>query len=545
VYRLLIVDDEVVIANGIKASVDWSRIGIVSVHVAYNLKEARDCLNDLPIDIIISDIEMPQESGFELLEWVRQHYPRTECMFLTCHADFAYAKRAIQLGSLEYMLKPVSSIEMEKVVLKAIEKIKISRESEVASETYKHYYRLWETHQPLLIERFWMDILSQIIPADLPSIMKVVRNRCIPYTEEQLHLPILISVQRWNKKLTVRDEMILDYALRNALEEVLSPSISPGQIVQVKKGVLLAIVPIMDGDTAVSIELIRTKCQTYIDACNSYFYCHLACYIGRPVRIHEMLEMYQRLELMQVNNVNSTNEVILHEDNAKPTCSIKLPQLDVWSELLKQGDQVRLLAETRDFLHVWQTLEGLDAKRLQQFYQNFLQMVLYTLKETGLLADEIFHDHLAPERALTATRRVVDLQDWVEEVLEKAVAHIRGLETHESVVEKIKRYIALHLDQELSRQYIADHVSLSPDYIVRLFKKEIGVSITDYILQERVKRAQDLLAKTDMTIGSIAASVGYSNFSYFSLIFKKESLMSPHDYRKQYRRKPLDGRSCS
>jgi two-component system response regulator YesN len=127
---------------------------------------------------------------------------------------------------------------------------------------------------------------------------------------------------------------------------------------------------------------------------------------------------------------------------------------------------------------------------------------------------------------------VKDLQDWVRDVLEKALVHIQGLDSNETVVEKIKRYIALHIDEELSRQYIADYIGLSPDYIVKLFKKETGLSISDYILRERINLAKELLSMTDTTISNIALTVGFSNFSYFSTLFKKEVSMTPQDYRR-------------
>jgi len=87
-YRLLIVDDEAFIANGIKSSVDWHKLGIVSVSIASNVRQAKEEFQNQPFDMMICDIEMPQGSGLELYEWVREEYPQTECIFLTCHADF-------------------------------------------------------------------------------------------------------------------------------------------------------------------------------------------------------------------------------------------------------------------------------------------------------------------------------------------------------------------------------------------------------------------------------------------------------------------------
>lgn len=68
-----------------------------------------------------------------------------------------------------------------------------------------------------------------------------------------------------------------------------------------------------------------------------------------------------------------------------------------------------------------------------------------------------------------------------------------------------------------------------------MFKKEIGMNISEYVLQERVNMAKEMLTKTDLTVGSIAASVGYNNFSHFSKMFKKATEINPKDYRRLYR----------
>jgi len=164
-----------------------------------------------------------------------------------------------------------------------------------------------------------------------------------------------------------------------------------------------------------------------------------------------------------------------------------------------------------------------------------LQMLLYTLQQTGLKADQIFSDHLSPDRAVIATRSVNDLQAWVQDVLEITFAQMMPEGENESVVERIRQYITSHIDQPLSRQYISDYIGLSPDYLVKLFKKETGISISDYIVQERIRIAKELLAHSDLPVSSIAQAVGYSNFAYFSTTFKKEVSMTPQDYRKTIR----------
>jgi len=89
-------------------------------------------------------------------------------------------------------------------------------------------------------------------------------------------------------------------------------------------------------------------------------------------------------------------------------------------------------------------------------------------------------------------------------------------------------------DDGLSREEIAAHVYLNPDYLTRIFKKEIGMTISDFVVGERIELAKELLLKTDKHINSIASSIGYSNFSHFSRIFKKSTGRTPQEFRQTH-----------
>lgn len=519
-FRMLIVDDEAIIAGGIKSSVDWIKLGFVRVETAYNMRQAKEAFVIDSFDVMICDIEMPQGTGFDLFAWVREHHPKTECIFLTCHAEFDYAKKAVQLGSLDYLLKPVPAEELEKTVQKALDKV--WRERDDAAK---------------LLEQFWIEVLRQEIPSRADLILVHAKRHHLFITESSLFLPVLLHFDYWDKELGARDENIMLYALRKALNEVVLCHFGGSHSVHLSHENFVVLIS-LEQCSVQRIEEIRTAvknyCAEYIQACNTYFYGHLSCYIGKPVPVDRLADMYERLDEARNNQVNTADRVFLYDEEQRQDCIMTMPNMQIWSDMLRRLEKNRLLDEIRMTFESWKSVDQLSKKQLQLFYQGFLQMVLHTLQQTGLKAEEILHEHLAPERALVSTRSVRDLQHWVIEVIEIAVCRMKALDSNETTVEKIKRYIELHIDDELSRQYIADHVGLSPDYVVKLFKKEMGISISDYILQERLSRAKELLVKSDMSISEVALSVGYSNFSYFSTLFRKETATTPQDYRRQH-----------
>ncbi|OPH56966.1 DNA-binding response regulator [Paenibacillus ferrarius] len=519
-YRLLIVDDEEFIANGIRASVNWSKFGIIYVSVVNSARKAKEHYSKHPVDIMLCDIEMPQGSGLELYEWVREEHPWTECVFLTCHADFQYAKKAIQLGSFEYLLKPAPPEELERVMMELIKKISKDRKSAT-----------------IVIERFWQDLLKQVTPSRPDNIKEEILKHNIPYTSKMKFLPVLISIHHWEKELNAQEALNMEYAVTNALEELVIRPVATSHIVRIKVNQLLALFPTQHTIETREEEFLQEivkRFGLFIDLCNRHLGCHLSCYLGQPTEIHDMRGMVEDLEGFRKMQVNAVDRVVHIEEKITHETPFPMPSMKVWSELIKQGDKKKLLVESQQFLESLKQIEWLNSKSLQKFYLNFQHMVMQTLQQKGLFTEDMLSDHFAPERISSAVKSVKDLQDWVKDVLEIAMTSIEGPGSNETVVEKIKRYIAANIDQEMSRQYIADYIDLSPDYMVKLFKKETGLSISEYILKERIDLAKELLIKSETSISNVSLAVGFVNFSYFSTLFKKEVSMTPQEYRKRF-----------
>ncbi|MFF2910741.1 response regulator [Paenibacillus sp. NPDC057934] len=527
--RLLLVDDEVHAVEGIKAAVNWAKLGISEVLTAYDIHQAREIYNrNSPIDIMLCDIEMPMGSGLELLGWVKEHSPDTESIFLTCHADFHYAKQAIQLGSFDYLLKPMPIPELESVIAKAIDK----KAEESKKTAFSQYGQYWIQHQPLLIERFWLDILNRSIPSRSDTIRIAAEDRNIPYSEQMRFVPVMITVKRWHKSLNMRDEKILEYALRNSAEELLLKLGSYGQLLPLSKGSLLAILS-FESWTDNEAQRLRKNCEAYIRSCRQYFYCDLSCYVGNRARAHELPVMTDRLQDLDRNNVAFDNLVLLVEGQPSAPPPPYEPELQVWSVMLTEGSPEKLAEEVARYLNGLTQVAGLDAKRLHQFLQDFLQMVYSFLQSKDIQARQLFGDDESMEMSLHASRSVKDMIDWSRHIVSKATEYVRSVERSASVVDRAIGYVGQHLDKSLTRDDIAKHVYLNPDYLDRIFKKETGISVTEYVVQERMAVARRLLSNSNLPVYAVALQVGFTNFSHFARIFKKYTNRSPLEFRHE------------
>lgn len=527
--KLLIVDDEIHAVEGIKAAVNWERLGITEVLTATDIRQAKEIFGAATsIDIMLCDIEMPLGSGLELLAWVREHSPDTESIFLTCHADFYYAKQAVQLGSFDYLLKPIPIPELEHVIAKAIaKKAKESKKSE-----YSRYGEYWVQHQPLLIERFWLDILNRSIPSRSDAILQAAEERNIPYAEQMTFVPVLIVAKRWHKNLTARDEKILEYALRNSAEELLVKLGIYGQLLPIRKDGLLAILSFEQwGD--IEAQRLKESCDTFVATCRQYFYCDISCYVGLPAQSHELPVMTDRLLMLDRNNVAFDQLVLPLDFQGTAQASSHEPELPVWSILLSEGACEKLSAEVAAFLEQMAHQTRLDAKRLHLFHHDFLQMVYALLHAKGIQARQLFSDDESVELSQRASHSVREMIEWSRHIIAKATDYVRSIERSGSVVDRTVAYVAQNLDKPLTRDEIAGHVYLNPDYLDRIFKKETGLSVTEYVVRERMAIARQLLKKTELPVHAVASQVGFTNFSHFARIFKKHSNRSPLEFRHE------------
>lgn len=145
--NLLIVDDEILAVQGILDGVEWDKLAFDKVLTANSYAQAVNLFLEMTIDVMLCDIEMPYGSGMELVEWVKGHSPQTECIFLTGHDEFSFAKRAISLQCRDYILKPAPIPVLMETLEKAIQAVR-AREIRQKYENFGKIYVQSMTEDP-------------------------------------------------------------------------------------------------------------------------------------------------------------------------------------------------------------------------------------------------------------------------------------------------------------------------------------------------------------------------------------------------------------
>jgi two-component system response regulator YesN len=530
VYNLLIVDDEEIAIKGIVHGIDWSSLPILHIFEAVDVAEAKEIFKLNPIHVLLSDIDMPNDNGITLLQWVKEASPQTETVFLSGHADFQYAQHALKLDSFDYLLKPVDHGVLKSTLERAIEKIQHSEEQAEFNKTYQHYYQQWNIQLPILSERFWQDLLQQRILLNAESLASWFELYEIPLQKNSEVQAVLISIEQWREPLNHRDEEIMTYAVKNAAAEFVLKDLR-GQVIQDTSGLIIAIIY---EPTSSSLQQLENNCQSFIEKCQMYLHCHISCYIGQNVNVQGLREGIQVLIEMERNNLTHSNSIHLEQAYQKQeSTAVGKSVFDDWALLLEMGKKQEWVARIEEnFMRVKD--EQVDHRYLESFYYGFVHMIFSTFQKMSIRMENVYPN--GEWREFNQASRSIDrMKSWAISMAETACSHLsdHGKEVS-NVINKVMQYIEEHLTEEFSREDIADHVFLNSAYLSRLFRKETGESLSDYILDARVNKAKYLLEKTNNKISDIACTIGYDNFSYFAKMFKKSTGVTPQEYRKKF-----------
>lgn len=526
--KLLIVDDDCYVLEDIKESLDFIMLGISEVYTSLNIHQAMDILSKQTIDIVISDIDMPGGNGLELLSYIRTNFPKIQTFFITCHADFNFAKQAIRLGCLDYMLKPLDYKEIETIIRTAISNI----ETERKSEDLKTYQNYWFKHQPRLIEQFWKDIINRKIPLSKDFLEREADHRNIPFQADVEFLPILVCIQYPDNILTVEETSILSFGIKNIGEEFLTKWGELGHFFEISQRNILGMFPLPKDSIEASQEAIFSKLQEYVSLCHNYLFGNISCYVGTPIIVADLPGIVEKLRNLNDTNMAYFNHVFYISKISHDTFTSPHVDMSSWIPFIKKGYSKRVSAEIHQLFDAMIANKTMTYNFCMEFQQDFLQVIYQILRENGMKAHLILED----EKILTLFKDSAHssqlLLNWIDAVLQKVGGYFIEMDKTELQLQRAIGYIMDNLQKDISREEVASHVFLNPDYLDRLFKKQYNMSVSKYILQDRMKLAKQLLAETNLSISTIGTQLGYNNLSNFSSAFKKIVKQNPAEFRK-------------
>lgn len=521
--NLLIVDDEYFSVENMKNKLDWKSLNFEQVFCAYSMAQAQEIFAHHIIDILLCDIEMPKGTGLDLLEWVRAQNHRTVCIFLTCFAEFTYANKALQLESSDYLLKPIDSVELLKAINKAINKRR-QKEVEQINELRAEY---WLSADIQRYTGFWQALIeNEKVLSQQELDMELSKQQLPTELAKCDFLPLLIKYNDIKEMLW--ESGMFSFAIKNIVNEILSINQEVISFVKVEKNRLF--IPIKCVAITYS-ELVKIIKEAHKACCNVlpgsfYFYVAPICNIKNiPSACKDLLKY-------AYNNISLYSDVFeIHSSAAVSTAIQSIPS-EKWVDLLlsRKIDEVRKQAS--EYVKTIARRKTATRAEFTAFYHDFSQILYTLLNKKSSPAHKLFASINDTDITQHACDNLQNIESWITDIL-TAYSEISAVTSESgSVIEEVKNYVREHLAEDINRNTLAQIVFLSPDYLSHLFRDKTNTSLTNFITDERIKKAKDLLYENKLSIRDIAIASGFQNISYFSKQFKRATGVTPQEFRK-------------
>ena len=276
--------------------------------------------------------------------------------------------------------------------------------------------------------------------------------------------------------------------------------------------------------------------EKFIQWINGHIYSRLWCGMGVWEDIPMLSKQYEKLQRMREGSLSVWNEVLYLSQFQVSHTVYENTELEVWKALLAEENADDLIVRIREHMDEEQRKGMITRDFLCSLRMDLMQMVYSWLSERGIKAYALFSDMKSEEMIRNAVNGAKQMMEYSENLVRRAIEYRQYVNKTDSVANQICMYIDAHYQEEIHRDQLAELVFLNTDYMSRIFKKEKGISISTYILQKRVDEAKKLLVQSNLPINTVSLYVGYSNFSYFTKMFKENTGYTPLEYRRKVKK---------
>lgn len=544
--RVMIVDDEPIIRRGIESVPDWAGMCCEVVAVAENGIDAMEKAKIMQPDIVITDIMMPEMNGLELSEALVELYPTIKIILLTGYKEFEYAKKAIQLNVVDYLLKPIDPDDLCAVVKKAVCEI---NKKLVAEEEVDRMRQIVTQSRPLLREKFLADLLfSRLYSAN--EIQRKLEYFCIDIQcfvllcidlDASLGIKCLFSEEDYTILLYLVNEQLTDLFEKNNMNTItlingrciyaiVNCDVPRGDNVPKGDNVLKGdIIP--PGNIVKLSELLSCEIEQKNRFTVSIYVSDL--HRGASEIITARMETDRcRTEKFFVgdNCVICFNDIAQQEplqDNIDVKCFVKAAAMggDIHKETEKFIAQIRL---SKDISNIKNAAVEAIVAAMRSFNgdHSALEKRIALEKRMGFAESPVYSIMQAQ-----TTDEITEILKRVAQLFDEEQNKQRN-SRHNSAVDKAISYITDHISESITLEEIALVAYMSPCYFSKIFKKIKGSNLSDYLIDLRISKACELLrSRPDMKNYEIAEEVGIQNVRYFCQLFKKVTQMTPGEYR--------------
>jgi len=532
VYKLLVVDDEELVRNAIISKLDWSSLGFEPVMQAEDGEQALEMALEFKPEVVLTDVRMPFMDGLELAERLAKELPDTKVIILSGHDEFEYAQEAIKIGVMDYILKPIRSAKLTELmrnVKQLLDKEKGEKEKLLKLKSQLHQ------SLPLLREKFLNSMLNN-------SASEYDIQKKLDFLDIKLSGHSYVVCVSEIDNLTVHAETksaedieLLNFSVLNIISELTE---SKGIVFNDFYNRQVIIFNKIDFDTLSGknnlynlLECIRENIEKHLEVSVTI---GIGSVVSRLKDLH--ISYNDALYAIDYKIVLGKNKIYNIKDLGYRQSEVYYPIEKINSLLstVKLEGMEKVKKCTDDFFDDLISKKSLSPDNIKIILSELIngaQKVLMEVKrEDGdsCCMDFGIYEEIAKYETLQ------DLKVIISKFLSGICKYIRTNRNSRNlqIIDRARQCIDENYRlEELSLNFVAGIVAVSPGYLSILFRKETNETFVEYLTRVRMEKAKELLKTSSLKAYEVAYKVGYTDPHYFSICFKKYTGIPPSEYK--------------
>lgn len=535
-YKVMIVEDEILVRMGLKNSVQWDKFNMSVTSEAANGQMAWEVFQSEHPDVVITDLRMPIMDGMSLIKEIRSVDKECRIIILTCLDEFENARKAITYDVSDYILKlTMTWDDIEKVLsnvrdeldkLKRGKNIKVNFKSqeETEKETLLEYLTSAESFDPEVFNEMAAEARLNIKPDNLTV--------CIMSLPEE---------RRFLEPINQEHKRIKSLSIFNMINENFKRAFS-GEIFceNERRYVMIFNNPDIHSPLETTgLSRYKTKLREELEHIGNVIEMYLNI---KPVfGVSSTARGYDSLRMLY-NEAESALNGKFFKNNLKIFFCDEEPEKNkVYQELLYKLEE--LVAKKQVSEKKGEADTGLIKEKISSFFEQhpfnaeniqrlFYKLGSWTVSPARITEDEveaIQYSYMSNIFKCEAIDEMITVYSQYLDELAKIMSTTPNLSRE---INGVIAYINRNYMQNMTLGQLAQKVNISQGYLCSIFKKELGTSFSDYLLRVRINKSKEMLVSTFMKLYEISESVGFSDYSYFSRAFKKATGMRPQKYRE-------------
>lgn len=527
-YNILFVDDEEVIRESFLKLVDWEAYQFDVAGVFKNGETAWEYISEHPVDIVVTDINMPFMTGIDLLENIRIMKSNIRVLLLTGYEYFEYAQKAVQLKAFDFLMKPVTTERLLNAVEKAVLDIEKEAAAAEAVENNKELSRSYFVNQllngKLVPEEIEEKSRALSFPVNggsyLVMVMAVDSAKGEPIPEREAE-ELKRSLQDWisKKKLKMEEQLGKSFVLYFARNISLHI-----RMVLATENSNLFTEEFTESFARLLLQADEKKQEYRLTVAAGKTHFHME---ELPNSFQDVMNTLEKRHVMGIGKVFYTKNLTLQP---KAADTIVLP-----TDTLLQHIRLGMVEDVhKDIQSIFRIFRHKEYLPLESARMVTTELAITAFKGEVSVKDQsvsyLFY--------LNRIQQMNTLDEMEEDITGLAVQIAERRKsggnhkkrTAQQALEYLRNNYA---DETLSLNDVAEYLNISIPYLAVLFKQETNQNFSAHLLEIRMEKAKELLRTTGKTVSEISEMIGYSSAQYFAVCFKKYTGVSPGSYREQ------------